>query len=214
MPAELEAGLWVLLSLVARPLEALVWSRLQAKAGEWSEALEQVAPWLHAVGPMYLALMTGAVLGSRLGLYGFGLQGSLLGGLGGALILAGLFAFRRFGSERIKLPNPPDFDTTLRDELRWGFYRGAAAGWLGQMWLGGLAGFGLATVEWMLAMQPWSSPSWKEPIHWAAPVRAGLSAILYSLSGNLWLILAVQLLAVMVWRLELTVHAADTGEQE
>lgn len=214
MAPELEAGLWVLLSLVAKPLAAIAWLRLQTKLGEWRGALESTAPWLHAIGPMYLALMTGAVLGSRVGIYGFELHGSLLGALSGAVILAGLFGARRFGSERIKLPEPPTFEAAVQDELRWAFYRGAAAGWLGYTGLGALAGFGLAVLEWILAVQPWNSMSWKEPGQWAAMVRAGVSAVLYGLSANLWLILAVQLAVILVWRFEPSLDAPETGEPE
>ena len=214
MTAELEAGLWVVLSLAARPLAAYLWPRLQDKAGEWSEALEAFAPWLHAVGPFYLSLLTGAVLGSRLGIYGFGLEGSLLGGLFGIVILAGFYAVRRFGPQGIELPAPPAMDKALQDEMRWGFYRGAAAGWLGHLWLGGLAGLGLAVVEWAATLRPWNSSVWKEPAQWSALVRAGISATLYGLSGNLWLILVVQTLGVVIWELELAQNESEAGNQE
>jgi hypothetical protein len=214
MTADLEAGLLVVLSLVARPLAAYLWPRLQDKTGEWSEALEASAPWLHAVGPFYISLLTGAVLGSRLGIYGFGLEGSLLGALFGMVILAGLYAVRRFRPGGIELPGPPVIDKALQDEMRWGFYRGAAAGWLGHLWLGGLAGFGLALVEWAATLRPWNSSVWKEPAQWSTLVRAGISAVLYGLSGNLWLILVVQTLVVVIWGLELAQNKPEAGNQE
>ena len=214
MTAELEAGLWVVLSLAARPLAAYLWPRMQDIAGEWGEALEASAPWLHAVGPFYFSLLTGAVLGSRLGIYGFGLEGSLLGGLLGVVIIAGVYGVRQFRPGGIELPEPPAMDKALQDELRWGFYRGAAAGWLGPLWLGGLAGFGLAVVEWAASLRPWNSSVWKEPAQWSALVRAGISATLYGLSSNLWLILAVQTLIVVIWGLELAQNEPEAGNQE
>ena len=212
MSPSIEAGLWVLASLVARPAARILWPRWQSRAGEWRDLVEGAAPWLLAMGPMYLSLMTGAMLGSRLGLYGFGLEGNLMGALAGALIAASLYGMRRYRSERIKLPAAPGYDAALQDELRWAFYRGAAASWLGEFWLGGLVGWGAAVVEWLLAVQPWHSVAWREPDQWQFLVRAAVSAGLYMISHNFWLVLAFQILAAWVWQVALEPGDPDQGD--
>jgi hypothetical protein len=197
-----EAGLWVVASLGAKPAAQILWPRLRTRIGDWGDLIERAAPWLHALVPLYLSLMTGAVLGWGVGLYGFGLDGSLLGALAGLLFCAVLYGIGRFPSERIQTPIPPGYEAALQDELRWAFYRGAAVVWLGEIWLGGLLGWGLAVVEWLLAVQPWKDAAWKDPQQWATLMRAAASAALFMLSRNLWLVLAFQILALWVWSRE------------
>jgi hypothetical protein len=202
MSPQIESGLWILLSLLAQPMAKLLWPKVREKAGDWGEAVEAAGPWLLAISPMYLSLMTGAVLGGRLGLYGFGLERSLLGALAGGVIMVGLFLLRRYRTNWVDSPTPPDFQNALQDELRWAFYRGAAGSWLSPAWLGSLAGLGLAAVEWLLAIQAWKSTTWRAPDQWMSLVRAGVSTGLFVLSGNLWLVIVIQMLVVLTWRTE------------
>jgi hypothetical protein len=158
--------------------------------------------------------MTGAVLGSGLGLYGFRLQESLWGALAGLQVVGGVYAIGRYLPDRLQLPIPPAYEMSLRDELRWALYRGAAASWLGEIWMGGLIGWGLAAVEWLLADQPWNEAGWKDPEQWTVLVRAVVSAGLYMISRNLWLVLSFQLLALWVWRLEPKQVGLDEGDED
>ncbi|MGD8605390.1 MAG: hypothetical protein PVF49_12545 [Anaerolineales bacterium] len=200
MSPSIEAGLWVLVSLAAQPAVQWLWPHLKGRVGEWADLIERTGPWLLAVGPLYLSLMTGAVLGSRVGLYGFGLEGSLLGAGTGLLMIAGLYAVVRYLPDRVQLPEPPAYEGVLLDEMRWAFYRGAAASWMDLFWLGGFFGWGLAVVEWLLRVRPWKDAAWREPELWEAPIRAAVSAGLYLISRNVWLVIALQLLLIWVWR--------------
>lgn len=212
MDPSLEAGLWVLGVLLARPGTQILWPLIKPKVGEWGGFAEKIGPWLLALGPLYMALLTGAVLGSTVGLYGFGLESSLYGALAGLVVVAGLFGVGRFLANRYPLPMAPAYDAALQDELRWAFFRGAAASWLGEIWLGGVIGWGLAAAEWLLTDQPWKQAAWQEPSQWKGLIRAAVSAGLYMLSRNLWLVLVFQLLAVWVWRLEAAPSAHEVGE--
>jgi hypothetical protein len=88
-------------------------------------------------------------------------------------------------------------------EVHWAFYRGALAVMLGDLYAGVFGGLGLAFVEW--GLNPSWREGWRQPSSaaslWLRAVLALLSALLFLLTRNLWVCLAIHLLlTVILWR--------------
>ncbi len=185
------------MALGAWPLARVVWPRLQARVVDQAEVIKILAAWAHALGPTYLALITGAVTGRDLGLYGPGLAGwaSSAIGVAGALGAAGLaLRFRNLAFE----PGSPW--TVALDESRWGLYRAAGIGWVGGLWFGLAIGLVLAAADWGLRTRPWRAEVWRRTDVWPGLMRVGLSAALFAATRNLWLIVACQVCLAAIAR--------------
>ncbi len=188
----IEAGVWVALSLFAPAAAALVWPRLARRLGGAAPLTAEAARWLYSLGPGYLALLRGAVLGRDYGLYGQGWDGWLAGAaVCAAALIGGGWLLRRVRlPESIALPAPSE---GLRQEVRWGFYRAAGALWSGAA-LGGVAiGLGLSTLEWGLSIRLWKSHAWRDPRTWVAVIRMALSSGFFLATRNLWLTIGAQI---------------------
>jgi hypothetical protein len=78
----------------------------------------------------------------------------------------------------------------LFDEPRWAFYRGAGAAVFVDSAAAQLIGLGLGAVEWVI--RGGRPTRGTPPEVWAGLVRLGVSAGLFALTHNLWLILLTQ----------------------
>jgi hypothetical protein len=182
------AALWLIAVLAApvaaRRLRPALPESLATQATAWAKAA-------YGLLPLYGAWVTGAIVARDAGLRGvdrprwiFGLAVCVF------LLLVLLLLARRpaaveaarrwFAGERGWWP--------LLEEPRWGFYRAVAAVLIPLSAVSQLLGLGFGVVEWLLRRGP---PSDATPAAaWAALARLGVSAGLYALTGNLWLVLA------------------------
>jgi hypothetical protein len=156
----------------------------------------EVAFWSNAaygVLPLYGAWVTGAVSGRDCGISGFTpvswLSGIVLCGL-----LLGLLALslRVTSANRLMQAwyNPEGSWLTLFDEPRWAFYRGAGAVVAGNPAAAQMIGLMLGLFEWVLRG---GRPSRGTPPQvWSGLVRLAVSAGLFALTHNLWLLLLTQ----------------------
>jgi hypothetical protein len=201
-----EAAIWVAVTLVAPGAAGWMWPRVKDRfrgRGGW---IEPAAPWVHALGPVYLALVSGAVLGRDAGLYGQGWIRWLSGaGLSAAMVAGAWVTLRRFpASERPALPSPFE---AVRDEARWALYRAAGALWTGAALPGVAIGLALALAEWAFGRRPWKADVWRDPRAWVPAARMLASSLLFLGTHNLWLTLlthAAILALVQGWRLPWT----------
>ncbi len=179
-PAAAWSGVAVLAPLLGRPLGRA----LSERAGVWSDVAAALGPWLHGLGPPFIALFTGAVPARYLGLYG---SGGGAGWAGSALLLLGLWYGARVALARRSLqPHVARYDTVVLDEPRWALYR--AAGWLliGSFYFGSLIGLGVALLEWGLTWRGWRAGERSSDASCFMVGRIGTSWLAYSLTGNLW----------------------------
>jgi hypothetical protein len=86
--------------------------------------------------------------------------------------------------------NPDGSGLSLFDEPRWAFYRGAGAVVFVDSATAQLIGLGLGAVEW--AIRGGRSTRGTTPQVWSGLARLGVSAGLFALTHNLWLILITQ----------------------
>lgn len=180
-PAAAWSGVAVLAPLAGRQIRRA----LSTRAAAWAGVADAVGPWLHGLGPPYLALFTGAMPARYLGLYGSG--GWLVWSLS-ALLLGGLWFGARVALVRYPLElGPGRYDTLVLDEPRWALYRGA--GWLlvGSFQLGALIGLGVALLEWSLTWRSWRPGERTSEAACFMLARVATSSVAYSLTGNLWL---------------------------
>lgn len=215
---ELEAAVWVGISLGAPAAAAWVWPRLEGPWRARAETLRPLARWAHAILPAYLALLRGAVLGRDLGLYGPGTGWIAAGFLAAVAGLGAALAARRWLSPRVHAARPnssagppspgspsrfrrsaprsgvpvPSPIAALQEEPRWALYRAVGILWLSSPILGVALGVGLAGLDVFLAAGAWRSESRLRPETWAPLLRAGFSAALFLVSRSFWLTAAVQ----------------------
>jgi hypothetical protein len=190
--------MWVAIALGAWPLARAVWPRLAVRVAGQAEIIESLAVWGHAIGPTYLALITGAVTGRDLGVYGPGLAEWASSAIAVALALGAAELALRFRNLAIDAGSPL---TVARDEALWGLYRAAGIGWVGGLWVGLAIGLVLAAADWGLRTRVWRAEAWRRTEVWPGLMRAGLSAGLFAATRNQWLIVACQVcLAAMARR--------------
>ncbi len=193
-----QAGIWVAIALGAWPLARAVWPRLAARVVGQAELIESLAVWGHALWPTYLALITGAVTGRDLGVYGPGLAEWASSTIAVAVALGAAELVLRFRDLAIDPGSPL---TMALDESRWGLYRAAGIGWVGGLWPGLAIGLVLAAADWGLKTRVWRAEVLHRTDVWPGLMRAGLSAGLFAATRNLWLIVACQVcLAAMTRR--------------
>ncbi|HLE23781.1 MAG TPA: hypothetical protein VI701_05680 [Anaerolineales bacterium] len=189
----MEAAFWVALTLAgpaaARAIERRLVARLEpwaAEVGFWSSAA-------YGVLPLYAAWITGAVIGRECGIAGISpaawlsgivISGLLLGFLGVALRVPSVNRLVRAWY------NPGGSRLVLFDEPRWAFYRGAGAVAVLDAGAAQLIGLVLGAIEW--AIRGGRPARDTPPLVWSGLVRLGVSAGLFALTHNLWLILLVQ----------------------
>jgi hypothetical protein len=195
--ADVQAAAWCTLALTAWPLSAWLGPRLRSALGDRADAILMWAPWLHGLGPMYLAWLSGALPARFLGL--LGLNG-LVGWLASTILVIGLWFAARWFIRKQDL-RAPDFplDLAVLDEPRWALYR--AAGWLWMMdrGFGLLIGLALGLLEWGLHHQLWNADDRSSPETCLTLTRLGSSSLVFALTGNLWLttVFQVALLRLM-----------------
>lgn len=221
---ELEAAVWVGISLGAPAAAAWVWPRLEGPWRVWAETLRPLPRWAHAILPAYLALLHGAVFGRDLGLYGPG-SGWVAGGVLAAVAgLGAAFAALRWLGPRLHTPRPPSNGESpvpgspthsrrsapprggsvpspvvaLQEEPRWALYRAAGILWLRSPALGVALGVLLAGFDVFLAAGAWRSESRLRPETWAPLLRAGFSAALFLVTRSFWITAAVQVAILML----------------
>jgi hypothetical protein len=86
--------------------------------------------------------------------------------------------------------NPEGSWLVLFDEPRWSFYRGAGAAVVPVVAVPQLIGLALGVVEWLIRSgRPGRATP---PLVWSGLLRLGISAGLFALTHNLWLILLTQ----------------------
>jgi hypothetical protein len=193
-----QAGIWVAIALGAWPLARAVWPRLAARVAVQAEIIESLAVWAHALGPTYLALITGTVTGRDLGVYGPGLAEWASSAIAVAVALGAAELGFRFRNLAIDTDSPL---TVALDETRWGLYRAAGIGWVGSLWSGLAIGLVLAAADWGLKTRAWRAEARHRTDVWPWLMRAGLSAGLFAATRNLWLMIACQVcLAAMARR--------------
>src|SRR3972149_11004230 len=90
-----EALIWSALAALSPAAAAVAWPRWKPRLGIAGETLERIAPWLHGVGPAYLALIRGAILSRDAGLRGADLVAWLAGGGVCGALPGGLLAVAR-----------------------------------------------------------------------------------------------------------------------
>lgn len=186
-----ESVVWVALALLAPAAVEILWPALRRRASHWAPYLRSFARWLHGIGPAYLALITGAIGARHFGLAGrpaLAWAGDLLFCVGWLVVAARLL--RPAG----RWPKPT---RGVLDEPRWALYRAAGAAWIGSAPPGALIGLGLAAAE--LALRWGARPGEKAP-PWEALARVASSSVLFVLTGNFWLTLVTQGLALFLLR--------------
>lgn len=188
-----EALAWCAVAILAPALMAARWPDWRPRWGTAAGPLEQLGPWLHGVGPAYLALISGAILSRDAGLRGHDPVAWLAGSLIGMAILGGVaWSVRRLRPQ----PSWPDPLRALADEPRWALYRAAGALWLSSHPLGTGLGIGLAVLEWALLHRPWHALG-----HAAAGslLRLASSSLIFLTTRNFWLtcLAGIALLAIL-----------------
>lgn len=163
----------------------------------WRNPVSLLAPWLHGPALAFAALFSGALPGQALGLLG---SGGWIGWLWGALMVVLLWFAARRALQRWPIALDLErYDVVVLDEPRWALYRGG--GWLltGSFFFGALAGLGLALLEWLLRWRGWRRQTRSSAPACFALARVGSSALVFSLTGNLWLTALLQVgLAVLL----------------
>jgi len=198
----IDTAIWVA-ATVAAPMGArALWKRLLSRIAPWEGELSFWARVGYGVVPLYGAWVTGAVAGRDCGIFDIGLTSWLTGGaICAALLLAVAFTLR-FPSVRQRVQvwfHPTRSWLVLADEPRWAFYRGAGAVALGGAAAAQLVGLALGGVEWLARNGRPARGLSTEAL--SELVRLGVSAVLFALTRNLWLILATQaVLAALLLR--------------
>lgn len=193
----LPAALWTAAAVLA-PLAAPYVTRwLAERDPAWAETGAALAPWLHGLALPYLALFTGALPARFLGIYG---SGGWFGWVWAGLLVAGLLFAARFAFNRIPISYRRErYEQLVLDEPRWALYRGAGWLWVGSFQLGLLVGLVLALSEWALTWRAWQPAARTSQPACLALARIGVSALVYALTGNLWLTIVLQVgLALLV----------------
>ncbi len=185
----------------------------------WTGWLWQAGRFLFYLGIPYLVLggwprrpFQGLLSLQDMGLVGLGESWTVacwLGAAGTGLgigigALALLFLARRHANHVPPFPHRPWWEIVIGVvylEVHWAFYRAALAILLGDLYWGVFAGLGLVYVEWAV------SPSWRlgwrqEPRAAGQWLRAALAlviAVLFLLTQNLWICLAIHSLLELIF---------------
>ncbi len=185
--------LWVALTLAAPPAAREIHRRVAERLAGWEPELAFWTQAAYGVLPLYGAWVTGAVIGRDCGLSGFSAIDWLRGVTICAALLAGLALSLRFSPiKRLAQTwyNPDRSWLALFDEPRWAFYRGAGAAAMPAPAGAQLIGFILGGLEGLMRD---GRPTRGTPPHVGSGlVRLGVSAILFALTYNLWLVIATQ----------------------
>jgi hypothetical protein len=184
---------WVTLTLAAPAAARAIERRLAERLEPWAA---EVAFWSNAaygVLPLYGAWITGAVIGRDCGMGGLS-PAAWLSGIAVCGFILGCFAaaLRMRSVNRLARGwyNPQGTWLTLFDEPRWAFYRGAGAVAVLDSGVAQLIGLLLGAIEW--AVRGGRPVRDTPPQVWSGLVRLGVSAGLFALTHNLWLILLTQ----------------------
>jgi hypothetical protein len=179
-----EAIVWSGLAVLAPVLTNLLWPRWRPTRSDIQHLLESAAPWLHGIGPAYLALITGAILERDAGLRGFTLIEWIASSLFALVFIA---AWTALSVRVLKLDVKPEW---LLDEPRFALYRATGVLWLGGVFPGLLLGFGMALVEWLLL---WREQALRrEPQAFIPLVPLAGSTLLFAITGNFFITLISQ----------------------
>jgi hypothetical protein len=189
----MQSALWVGLTLAAPAAAKEIYRRLGSRLGPWAA---EIAFWSNAaygILPLYGAWISGAVIGRDCGIAGISPAAWLSGIAVCGLILGCLAVSLRMRSvDRLihTWYNPQGEWLTLFDEPRWAFYRGAGTVAVPDAGAAQLIGLVLGVLEW--AIRGGRPVRDTPPQVWFGLIRLGMSAGLFALTHNLWLILITQ----------------------
>lgn len=194
-------AIWVGVTLAIWPATRLLQRRFSDRLERWQPEIGFWARAAHGVLPLYGAWITGAVIGRECGLSGFGPADWLRGVVACGLLIGALalglrsaavrhFVERRYGRYLLW--------SDLFDEPRWAFYRGAGAVPLPSAAAAQLVGLVLGAAEWLLRHGPPRGLPSEAAL--SDLLRLLISAALFALTRNLWLVMATQAAAQAVLR--------------
>ncbi len=197
----MDAALWVAVTVSAPAVARALLPRMRDRLTGWEDEISFWARPAYGILPLFGAWVTGAVAGFDCGITGIGLT-RWLSGIAICSALIAVFAFSlRYPSVRRAAQawfHPTRSWLVLFDEPRWAFYRGAGAVVFAEPAAAQLAGLALGGLEWLgrngrpsRASSRGVSGSLPDEA-WSGLVRLGVSALLFALTHNLWLILATQ----------------------
>jgi hypothetical protein len=187
------AAIWVALTLAAPPAARQIQRRLGSRLDPWAAEVAFWSTAAYGVLPLYGAWITGAVIGRDCGVSGIPPAGWLIGIAICAFLLGVLaLSLRLTAGNRLarKWVAPGGSWLTLFDEPRWAFYRGAGAAVLPEPVAAQALGALLGGFEWLL--RGGRPRRGMPPQMWSGLVRLGVSAVLFALTHNLWLVLLTQ----------------------
>jgi len=185
--------IWVAATLAAPPAAKEIYRRLASRLEPWAAEIAFWSNAVYGVLPLYGAWVTGAVIGRDCGISGFAPANWLSGIVICGLLLVLLATSLRLTSVKRLVrawTNPDGSWLTLFDEPRWAFYRGAGAAVFVDLAAAQLIGLGLGAVEWVI--RGGRPTRGTPPQVWSGIARLGVSAGLFALTHNLWLILITQ----------------------
>lgn len=184
------SAVWSLTASVA-PLAAPYAHRLLARRRpKWVDRVALLAPWLYGPGLAFAALFAGSLPARALGVLG---SGGWVGWVAGALLVLLLWFGARQALQRWPITLELDrYDVVVLDEPRWALYRGTGWLWAGSFALGSLVGLGLALIEWTVTWRAWLPENRRSVPACYALARIGVSALVFTMTGNLWLTMLLQ----------------------
>jgi len=189
----MQLALWVALTLAAPAVARQSHRHLAQRLEPWAAEIAFWSKAVYGVLPLYGAWVTGAVIGRDSGISGFAPANWLSGIVICGLLLVLLAASLRLTSVKRLVrawTNPDGSWLSMFDEPRWAFYRGAGAAVFVDSAAAQLIGLGLGAVEW--AIRGGRPTRGTPPQAWSGLARLGVSAGLFALTHNLWLILITQ----------------------
>jgi hypothetical protein len=187
-----EALGWSGLAALAPSLANLVWPRWRPARPDLRALLISAAPWLHGLGPAYLALITGAILERNAGLRGFS---SVAWFAGGAFALAFSAAWAALYVRILGIKAEPAW---LLDEPRFALYRATGVLWLGAVYPGLLLGLGFALSEWLLKWR--DKAVRREPRAIVSLFPLAGSTIVFAITRNFFITLFAQSAVLLISR--------------
>lgn len=178
---------WVAVALLSPAAAGWIGPSLRRTLPKWVPYLHSLAPWLHGIGPAYLALITGTISGRY-----FGLMGQPALAWAGDLLFCALWIVA--SSVLVQpLGQWPKPARGVLDEPRWSLYRAAGAAWIGNPPMGALIGLALAAAELGVQLAIGRGP---RRLAWESLARAASSALVFVVTANFWLTLVTQGLAL------------------